>query len=177
MNIRRWLIALFSLLLPLAVAAATGSNAQTIQITPMNRAPYSDAQALAQLPVNTRLHLVERKGGWYHVRLGNGKQGWVRMTSIRLGEGSEAPSTSGWSFGSLTHLFQSGRANTTEATATTGVRGLNEGSIQNAVPDTQAVAGLSRYAATPDAARKYAAKLKLKSKQVGYLSKDAQGGK
>jgi uncharacterized protein YgiM (DUF1202 family) len=174
---QRWLIALLSLLLPLAVTAAASSKAQTIQITSMNAAPYSDAQAVIRLPVNTGLTLVERKGGWYHVRLDNGQQGWVPMTSIRLGEGSEAPAKSGWSYGALTGMFQSGRASTTDATATTGVRGLNEGTIQHAAPDTQAVLALAKYAATPEVARSYAAKLKLKSEQVAYLPKDSKGGK
>ncbi|MGH8369637.1 MAG: SH3 domain-containing protein [Gammaproteobacteria bacterium] len=177
MNIQRWLIALLSLLLPLAVTAAASSKAQTIQITSMNSAPYSDAQAVTQLPVNTSVTLVERKGGWYHVMLGNGQQGWVPMTSLRLGEGSEAPSKSGWSYGALTGMFQSGRSSTTDATASTGVRGLNEGTIQNAVPDPKAVLALTQFAATPEAARSYAAKLKLKTEQVAYLPVDAKGGK
>lgn len=179
MNIQRSLIALSSLLLPLIVVAAAdaSSKAQTIQTTAMNSAPYSDAQAVMQLPVSTSLTLVERKGGWYHVRLGNGREGWVPMTSLRLGEGSEVPSKSGWSYGALSGMFQSGRSSTTESTATTGVRGLNEGTIQHATPDPQAVLALSKYAATPATARSYAAQLKLKTEQVPYLPDDSQGGK
>jgi hypothetical protein len=176
-TIQRWLCALGALVLPLAVVAAVSSKAQTVQITAVNTAPYSDASQVARLPVNTALTLVERKGGWYRVRLGNGQQGWIPMTSIKLAEGSQAPVQGGWNTGALSGLFQSGRASTTDATATTGVRGLNEGTIKNAKPDPQAVQGLAKYAATPAAARTYAAQLKLKSEQVAYLPKGAKGGK
>lgn len=177
MTTQRWLLALAASVLPLAVAAAVSSKAQTVQITAMNSAPYSDAAQVARLPVNTALTLVERKGGWYHVRLVNGRQGWIPMTSIKLAEGSQAPVQGGWNAGLLSGLFQSGRASTTDATATTGVRGLNEGTIKNAKPDPQAVQDLAKYAATPVAARSFAAQLKLKSEQVAYLPKDAKGGK
>lgn len=170
-------IVLLALLLPFAVTASAGSPAQTIQATALNAEPYSDARAVQQLPDKTHLTLMERKGGWYHVRLANGQRGWVRMISVRLGEGSEAPAGGGWSLGGVNALFQSGRANTTTAATTTGVRGLNEGTIQNAVPDPQAVLALAQFAATPDAARQYAAQLKLKPEQVTYLPADAKGGK
>jgi hypothetical protein len=39
------------------------------------------------------------------------------------------------------------------------------------------VLALAKYAATPDVARNFAAKLKLKSEQVTYLPVDPQGGK
>lgn len=178
MSAQRWLITLLVLLLPLAVASATdASKAQTVQVTAMNNGPYSDAKAVQQLPANTSVTLIERQGGWYHVRLDNGQQGWVPMTSIRLGEGSEEPAKSGWQLGSLAGAFSSGRSNTTNAAASTGVRGLNQGTIQNAIPNPQAVEGLVKYAATPAAARSYAAQLKLKSEQVAYLPKDTRGDK
>ena len=40
--------------------------------------------SLARVPVNTNLTIIARQGGWYHVRLAQGQDGWLPMTSLRL---------------------------------------------------------------------------------------------
>ncbi|HET7921145.1 MAG TPA: SH3 domain-containing protein [Gammaproteobacteria bacterium] len=173
MNRSRWLMMFVLWLLPAAVFAA--GTARTIQPTALNTAPYSDAKAMSQLPVNTPVTLEERKGGWYHVRLSDGRQGWLRMVSVRLGEGAAVPAKGGWDPGAIASLFSAGRSSTTGTTATTGVRGLNEGTIQNAVPDPAAVLALTHFDATADSARKFAAALRLKTVKVNYLPDNAKG--
>ncbi|MDE2346627.1 MAG: SH3 domain-containing protein [Gammaproteobacteria bacterium] len=168
---KRWGLILLALLVTVMAAhAASQSGAQTILQTPLNNAPYSDAAPVAQLPAGTNLTILERQGGWYHVRLDNGQDGWLQMTSIRMnGGGNTSNSGSGWGFGWLASLFESGRSGATGVTATTGVRGLNSGDIANAKPDPQATNEISAWAATPQQARQFAQQLGLKSEQVSYL--------
>lgn len=155
------------------VRAASETNAQTVANISLNDGPYSDAHATMAVPQNTGVTILARQGGWYHVRLVSGQEGWVPMTSLRFQSGATGAAHSSWDTNAF-NLFESGRAGASGTTATTGVRGLNQGMIQNAVPDPQAVKALSKYAASPAVARSYAAKLKLKSEQVAYLPK---GGK
>jgi hypothetical protein len=60
-------------------------------------------------------------------------------------------------------VLASGRSSATYTTATTGVRGLSEEELQNAKPNPQAVAALEQLAVTPDDARSFARKAKLKA--------------
>jgi len=164
------------LLLALGVVQAdSGTTAQTVVAGNMNDGPYSDANVVASVPVNTNLTIIERQGGWYHVRLASGQLGWVRMTNLRLnsaGSGSSGSSTPAKSStSSFFSLFESGRSGASGTTATTGVRGLNTGDIANAKPNLQAVADLAQWAAKPDAAREFAKQLPAKAVKVDSLPK------
>ena len=163
---KRWGSILLVLLVTLGVHAASQSGAQTIMDTQLNAAPYSDANNIVPVPSSTNVTILSRQGGWYHVRLDSGQDGWLRMTSLRMNSSS---SGSSWGMGWLSQLFGSGRSGATGTTATTGVRGLNTGDIANARPDPQAVDSLNAWTATPDQARQFAQELHLKAQQIPYL--------
>jgi len=150
-----------------AVHAAAVSTAQTVVAGNLNSSPNSDASVVAAVPNATAVTVIRRQGGWYHVRLASGQEGWLPMTSIRYnssGKGSVVPGTD-WS-----SLFQSGRSGSSGATATTGVRGLNTGDIANATPDPQAVVDLDQWQSKPGQAKDFAAALPLTAApQIGYL--------
>ena len=164
-----WGLIFLVMLIALGVHAASQSSAQTIIATALNTAPYSDAGAVASLPVSTNVNIIERQGGWYHVRLASGQDGWLRMTSIRMNSASTGGSGSSWGFGWLSSLFESGRSGATGVTATTGVRGLNSGDVANAKPDPQAANEITAWSVTPLQARQFAQQLNLKPEQVAYL--------
>jgi len=167
---KRWGVILLTLLLvTVAVHATSQSTAQTVLETPLNSAPYSDATPITTLPSGTNITIIERQGGWYHVRLNSGQDGWLQMTSIRMNNTSSGSSGSGWGFGWLSSLFESGRSGATGVTATTGVRGLNTGDIANAKPDPQATNEITAWSATPQQARQFAQQLDLKPEEVPYL--------
>lgn len=153
-----------------AVQADSGTSAMTVVAGKLNDGPYSDANTLSTVPVNTGLIILARQGGWYHVRLPSGQMGWVPMTNLRLnaaGAGSSAPTSAGGS--SFFSLFESGRSGAGGTTATTGVRGLNTGDIANAQPDPAAVALLNQWIMKPDDAKAFAAALPLQAVKVDYL--------
>jgi hypothetical protein len=168
---KRALLIAVTLLVLGTVQADSGTSAMTVAAAKLNDGPYSDANTLSTVPVNTGLTILARQGGWYHVRLGSGQMGWVPMTNLRLnaagGGGSNAPASAGGS--SFFSLFESGRSGAGGTTATTGVRGLNTGDIANAQPDPAAVALLDQWIQKPDAAKSYAAALPLTAVKVDNL--------
>ncbi|MGE5624960.1 MAG: SH3 domain-containing protein [Bacillota bacterium] len=149
-----------------AVHAASGSNASTVVSGNLTSGPYSDASVVAPVPTGTAVSVIERQGGWYHVRLASGQDGWLPMTSIKYDGGSAGTSSSSTNWSSL---FESGRAGAGGTTASTGVRGLNTGDIANAVPDPKAVAQLDKWAVKPPEAKQFARELPLKEATAGYL--------
>ena len=164
---RRAFILSATLLLVLgAVQGAAPYDAVTTLNTSLNDGPYSDAKALAAVPGNTGVGIIERHGGWYHVRLASGQDGWIPMASLRFDSGATA---AGGGAGDVAALFESGRSGASGTTATTGVRGLNTGDIQNAKPDPQAVTALNAWTAKPPEARDFAGKLPAQAQKVDYL--------
>src|ERR1700749_1307416 len=131
---RRWLTSAAVTLLVLgAVHAATSTNAQTVAAGNLTSGPYSDASVVAPVTANLGVTVLERQGGWYHVRLDSGKDGWLPMTSIRYDAGTAGAAPAGGTDWSA--LLNSGRSGSGGSTASTGVRGLNTGDIENAKPD------------------------------------------
>jgi uncharacterized protein YgiM (DUF1202 family) len=167
---RPWQAVSAALLLALGVVqAASNPSAQIIVNSNLGDGPHSDAHTVAAVPVNTGVTVIGRQGGWYHVRLDSGTEGWLPMTSLRLsnsGSVAAAPANAG-----LTTLFNSGRSGATGSTASTGVRGLNSGDIQNAQPNPQAVIAINAWAAKPEDARQYAGVIPLRDQKVDYLPK------
>jgi len=161
----RW-FSLAALLLVLgALHAAAVSTAQTVVSGNITSGPASDASVVAAVPNATAVSIIERQGGWYHVRLASGQDGWLPMTSIRFNSGTTGTTQStDWS-----SLFQSGRSGASGSTATTGVRGLNTGDIANAKPDIKAVESLDKWQAKSKEAKEFAAAVPLKSNDKGYL--------
>ena len=167
---RGWALGGALLLVLGAVHGAADSNAVTIANAILNDGPYSDAHAVTPVPASTAVTIIERQGGWYHVRLDSGKDGWIPMASLRFSTGATASTSAGGAAG-LNALFESGRSGASGTTATTGVRGLNTGDIQNARPDPQAVQSLNAWAAKPPEARQFAEKLPLEAQKLDYLPK------
>ncbi|HET7175272.1 MAG TPA: SH3 domain-containing protein [Gammaproteobacteria bacterium] len=153
------------------VQADSGGTAQTVVVGNMNDGPYSDANPIGSVPVNTVVTVLSRQGGWYKVRLPTGQTGWLPMTDLRLGNpssgGSNAPKSS--SSHGFFSLFESGRSGASGTTATTGVRGLNTGDIANAKPDPAAVAELDQWMVKPPVATAFAGEIKLKAEKLDYL--------
>jgi uncharacterized protein YgiM (DUF1202 family) len=165
---RRWLPLSLLLLAFGVLHAAAVSTAQTVVAGNITSTPNSDASVVAAVPNATAVSVIERQGGWYHVRLASGQDGWLPMTSIRFNSGSTATAQTSTDWSSL---FNSGRSGA-DSTATTGVRGLNTGDIANAKPDPQAVAELDKWQAKPGQAKTFAAALPLTADDsIVYLNK------
>ncbi len=154
-----------------AVQAASTDNAVTVTATQLSSSPNTDASNVAAVPNGTGVNIVGRQGGWYHVKLDSGQDGWLPMTSIKYAGANTASASSGSAGSSVLSIFSSGRDAAGGTAATTGVRGLNTGDIANAKPDPAAVALLDKWQQNPTTAKQYAAALPVTATSVAYIPK------
>lgn len=112
--------------------------------------PFKDADAIAALPAATAILILNRKGGWYEIKASD-KQGWVRLTRVRLNRkgGTNEEDSSG--VGELLSGLATGRDKTTQDTTATAVKGLSEEELLNAEPDEEALSKLDNFAASGEA--------------------------
>ncbi|HEX6927960.1 MAG TPA: SH3 domain-containing protein [Gammaproteobacteria bacterium] len=160
--------------LPLIAFADEGAITRATQLL---AAPYVDAGSRGMLERDTPVEVIERDGGWYRVKADDGREGWVRLSSIRLGQAAEEEEGGFWA-----SLFSfTGRTHTRTASATTGIRGLSETEILNARPDPAAVARLAGFSPSDKETKRFAAEIGLQARDVKALPEeielaDAKGG-
>ncbi len=154
-------------MLMFAVASGHAADSGTIvSNTPLLERP--DGQSTGALLANTLIEIQERRGGWYRVTATGGRQGWVRLGAVRLaGQAEQSDSV----FSGLWGWLNSGRSMQSGETATAGIRGLDAGDIEASEPDYEAVQRLDGMAVDAAAARSYAARLPLQSRNVADLNK------
>ncbi|MBI3571341.1 MAG: SH3 domain-containing protein [Gammaproteobacteria bacterium] len=131
--------------------------------------PYRDAKPAGQLPANTTVDILERRGGWLRI-FANGKTGWAKLHQVRAGEGPEARK-SGEGLAILKNVGQTGRSGSQGIVATTGIRGMSAEELKNAKPDPAAVKTIERYRVNASQAREYAKAAGLKETNVPALPK------
>lgn len=170
--------------------------AVTLRDMDLRDGPYRDATGIARLGSDTRLQVLARKGGWYQISYER-QTGWVRLTGLRLehaatGKGNgkakgkdKAPGQQD-KISSLDTIgdalsggiFSTGRGRSSEATSTSGIRGLDEKDIGNASPNPQALAALDKHLVDAEQARRFAEQQKLHASKLDYLQGDsaAKGG-
>jgi hypothetical protein len=158
-----WLV--LALLAPLLLAAAR--PALTVHEAVLHSDPAADAAAVATLPPETALTVLERLGGWYRVETEAGA-GWLRLASLRFPSETQREAESG--VDTLLGMMRvgAGPAGASSGT-TTGVRGLDANAITSASPDEKALEKLEAQASTADAGRALAAAAKLVASEIAYL--------
>lgn len=148
--------------------AHAGGTAYTVRTTPLKSRHYSDAKTLRTLPTNTRVEILGRRGGWNHIKV-NGKKGWVKMLSLRLGETPKGHGDSGFST-----LFNVASTGGMGSTSTTGVRGLSEEKLNNPHPNPQQLAKMHTLEVSKAQAQRFASAGHLKREQMAYLPAPAK---
>jgi len=167
MNIKYLLVAALFIFSSWCVMAAEDA-ATTLIATDIRQEPFIDAQVITNLPANASLNVLKRQGGWIQVKANSGEQGWLKMTSVRLGAG--AGNNKGDSgFSSLFNVARSGRSGNTGVTVTTGVRGLSQEDLKNASPAPDAVKKMDAFPKGAKEAESFASAAKLQAQQVDYL--------
>lgn len=123
--------------------------------------PFRDAKAVGTLKVGDPVQIVKREGAW--LQISSPKKGWVKMLSIRRGAAASGATLTGVA------ALASGRAGTGKIVSTTGIRGLNEEELKNARFNEKEVKAVESYTVSKSEAEKFAAKGRLKARQVPYL--------
>ncbi len=154
------------------IATQAGEIAYTVRATELKAKPFADAATLRSLAEHGKVEIITRQASWMQVK-SDGTTGWVKMLSLRLGNG-DAPIKSGDS--GLGALFNVAATGNSGSTVTTGVRGLSEENLKNARPNPQALETMNGYAVSKEAASGFAKAGKLKSQQIDYLPPSGKGG-
>lgn len=145
-------------LFPIAVLA---EPATVIRATELKTEPATDAATVLELPENTAVDAVERRGGWTRIKAANA-EGWVKMLALRYG----APGAAKQGDTGLSQLFNVARTGSSGTQVTTGVRGLEAEQITNAQPNAAELRKMQGYAASRDAAASFASQGKLQPQTV-----------
>ena len=164
-----------ALLLAASGTAATAADTgQVLVTTDLKSEPYADAKTLGTLQSNSTVDVLKKQGGWMQVKPASISEGWVKMTTIKLGgPGGAAKGDSGMA--AVWNSAMQGRSGNTGVTVATGVRGLSPEDMKNASPNPEAVKKLDSYAASKGQAESAAKSAKLSKQNIDYLA--ASGGK
>jgi hypothetical protein len=164
-----WLLALA--LLP--ISSIAGEVGTVRDDTKLMAAPYRDAKVASDIANKTHVDIVERRGAWVHVTTTDKKDGWLRLTQVRLGDGPEKQGSNG--LAELWSVSKTGRSGTQGIVATTGVRGMSAEQLKQSEPNLEQYEKLDGYRAEEQPARDYAGAAGLKEKKVAAL-KSKEGG-
>lgn len=121
------------------------------------------ASVTARVSRGTTVDIVTRRGGWLQVRTPRA-QGWVRLLSVRAGQGGSGGAGLGDVVGVATR-----RADPSRVVSVAGVRGLSEDQLRQARFDADELARLDNHAATLSQARNHASRSGLASVNVPSL--------
>ena len=152
---------LLPLLCLLFAGAVLAEPATVIRVTELKKEPATDAATLSELAENSGVDALERRGGWTRVKAG-AAEGWVKMLSLRYG----TPGAAKQGETGVSQLFNAARTGSSGTQVTTGVRGLEAEQITNARPNAAELQKMQGYAASPDAASKFASQGKLQPRTV-----------
>lgn len=146
-----------------------GEQGSVLVASELRQEPYLDATSLTTLPVNSAVSVVKRQGGWLQVVAGD-RQGWLKMTSVRLSAASADGKSGDKDVNTLFNLARSGRSGNTGVTVTSGVRGLSAEELKNASPSPEAVKKLDTFPKGRKEAESFAIANKLQYQQIEYIA-------
>lgn len=163
---RHWLCAGAGLVLGVTAWANT---VEVSTATTLRAGPALDAKILSQLEPGAQVEHLSTQGGWLKVRI-NKREGWVRITHVKLAVASSTASSQTNPLTGVAGLFT---ANSNRPTATTGTRGLTPEQLAQAQPAPAEVQLLEHYAATPAQAQQFARSGKLQAHSFATPKGDA----
>ena len=162
---------LVGVLLFAATAARAAESGFTLRSTDLKARPFFDAATVVTLPEKTPVEITTRQSAWMQIRTRDGKSGWVRMLSVRLGDPNQKPG--GGNILSAIGIGNRPRPQTT-ATVTTGVRGFSEEDLKEARPNPAEVDKMEGFAADAAQLPVFAQNGKLAVRQVPYFAEDGK---
>ena len=165
-------ILVFCLYMLSAAVVQAGETAYTVRATELKAKPFADATTLLSLAEHGKVEIVARQASWMQVKA-DGTTGWVKMLSLRLGNG-EAQKKTGDS--GMKALFNVAATGSSGGTVTTGVRGLSEENLKNTHPNPQALKTMQGYAVSESGAVSFAKAGKLAKQPMDYLPPSGKGG-
>ncbi len=161
---------LFIVGLVMAAAAFAAETGTALKPDDVKAEPFRDAKTVTNIAKGDRVEILTRKGGWLQIKVA-GKQGWVRMLSVKRGEaakgdaGKEASAVAG---------LATGRTGTGQVVSTTGVRGLGEEDLKEAKFDAAELKRFEAQRVSAQAAQQFARAGKLTAQKIAFLPEPKQ---
>jgi hypothetical protein len=156
-------LGLLPVCLAFAATTAAAAEATVSAATSLLAEPNPAATVVVALPADAKVQTLEKQGFWQKVRAGD-KEGWLKLTSIRLA-GKSSITLSGLA------AVGTGRAGTGSVVSTSGTRGLKQQDLVNAQPDAEAMAAVDAVTIAPEDVASFAQAGGLQSRQLPYVTK------
>ncbi len=125
--------------------------------------PSATAAVSGRASRGTGVNIITRQGGWLQIQTASSK-GWVRLLSVRAGQGGSGGAGLGDVVGVATR-----RSDASRVVSVAGVRGLNEEDLKQAQFSQQELDRLDNFAATQSQGRSHASKAGLVASNVPSL--------
>lgn len=126
------------------------------QPTPLRQQPSPDAVILTELNKAEPLQVLMRQGGWYQVAPSTKPEGWVRLFALQFAKTIYRPDNELQT--DINGLVMPGH---NQVTSSTGVRGLDKVSIENAQADFAALVMVQSFAQSKPIAQAFASEASL----------------
>ena len=133
--------------------------------------PFKDAKTLGSINKGDAVSILAKQSGWLRVKAG-GKEGWVRMLSVRRGAAGKADA--GKELAGISGVA-TGRTGTGQVVSATGVRGLSAEELKAAEFDEEEVKRAEANAVPATDAQQFAKAGRLVARTVALLP-DPKGG-
>jgi hypothetical protein len=165
----------------LFAAGARGAETGTaLKPDEIKAEPFRDAKKVGEIAKGDRVEILAKQSGWLQIKV-KGKQGWVRLLSVRRGEAGKADAAK--DAGSIAGLA-TGRTGTGQVVSTTGVRGLGEEDLKQAKYSEEQVKKAESYRVSAQGAQKFGQAGQLSVRQMALLpepkraaSSSSEGGR
>jgi hypothetical protein len=157
-----WLGLIAALALSTGVQAAPG---KALKDESLLVKPQAGSAVAGRMSRGATVEIVAKSGGWLQVKTA-GKTGWVRLLSVRAGQGGASGSGLADVAGIATRPASSSRV-----VSVAGVRGLSDGELKNAHYDAVQMSKLDAEAVSTTVARDFARAGGLVAQRVDLLPK------
>lgn len=157
-------IPLLALLLSAPALAAPGTVLRNERLYAQ---PSATAAATGNVAKGENVNVLAKEGGWLRVSAGK-TTGWIRLLSVRVGEGGLGGAGIGDVVGAATT-----KSDPSRVVAVAGLRGLNDEDLKQAKFNAEELGRLDALAASGAQARGFASQAGLAAANVPALPKPA----
>ena len=151
------------LTLCMSVATAWAAPGTVLRNETLYAQPNSRSAAAGSVAKGAGVNILEKQGGWLRVTAGR-TTGWIRLLSVRAGEGGAG----GAGFADVVGVATT-RSDPTRVVAVAGLRGLNDEDLKQAKFNADELARLNAWEVTAAQARAFAGQSGLAAANVPAL--------
>jgi len=162
---RQFLIPAAAFLLCVSAASAWAAPGTVLRNEKLYSQPSASSGETASVAKGASVNILAKQGGWLRVTAGR-STGWIRLLSVRAGEGGLGGTGVGDVLGAATT-----RSDPSRVVAVAGLRGLNDEDLKHAKFNADELARLDAWAVTTTQAKSFASRSGLAAANVPGLPK------